>query len=65
VPMTSVSDHYITSIPRPDAMAQVGEIQKKLVGSLARLPERQMQVFVMSRSTPWRIFPSYTADRIR
>jgi len=49
VPMTSVSDNYPTSTPRPDAMAQVEEMQKKLVGSLAKLPERQMQVFVMSR----------------
>ncbi len=49
VPMTSVTDNYPSSSPRPDAMAQAEELQKKLVDSLAKLPERQMQVFVMSR----------------
>ena len=39
----------LTSTDGPDASLRIAELQQKLAGSLAKLPKRQAEVFVLSR----------------
>ncbi|OHB57952.1 MAG: hypothetical protein A2173_02185 [Planctomycetes bacterium RBG_13_44_8b] len=40
---------YATSRENPDVYLRTAELQQKLAGSLAKLPKRQAEVFVLSR----------------
>jgi len=40
---------YAASEERPDESLRTAELQQKLAGCLARLPKRQVEVFVLSR----------------